>query len=503
MQTLIPEPVSARAHPKGKRLGRALGFGLTVRTLVLLLAATLLSIPAFLHSRTPWLMFGGDAILLLTALADAALLPAPERFTLTRRFLHAPELGIAVEIELTATHDAAGVYTLRLADDLHAGIRALAMPLTLVCYPNDPAICIYQAVPSRRGDLPLGELYLRYRGVLGFTERWAVADLRQTVRVYAAGEQANESSGLYLLRARQIELEKRRLRQIGLGREFETMRDYQPGDEVRNISWTATARHNRLITQQYTTERSQQVWIVLDAGRLSRTAYRLDSTAATGAKVPEAPPRQTANLEERPFARGTSLNEDGIALRLVTQLDQAASAAGLLARVITQSGDRCALLTYGRNIQQQLLPGTGALHLRRLIDALSQVRSEAAEADHLLASTRLRQLQRRRSMVLWITEMTESAGRPEIVSAVTDLVRRHLVVLVLLQHPELEQLSTALPANAREMFASAAAQEMLERRRLTLTQLRAQGVLIVETTATAVAADTISKYLEVKAEGKL
>ncbi len=513
MQTLIPEPVTSRAHPKGKRLGRALGFGLTVRTLLLLAACTLLSIPAFLHSRTPWLMFAADALLLLAALADAVTLPAPERFTLTRRFVHAPELGIPVDVELSATCDAAGVYWLRLTDDLHATLQALAMPMTLVCYPNDTVCGSYQAIPSRRGDLPLGQLYLRYRSVLRLAERWAVADLRQTIRVYAAGEQASDSSSLYLLRARQIELEKRRLRQIGLGREFETMRDYQPGDEIRNISWTATARHNRLITQQFTTERSQQVWIVLDAGRLSRTAFTLKTAEAPESQRERMPQVREANLggvaARSPGSAPTLLSEpqahddNHVSVRLVTQLDQAASAAGLLARVITQSGDRCALLTYGRRIQQQLLPGTGALHLRRLIDALSQVRSESAEADHLLASTRLRQLQRRRGLVLWITEMTESAGRPEIVAAVTDLVRRHLVVLVLLQHPELEQLATAAPANARGMFAAAAAQEMLERRRLTLSQLRAHGVLIVETTANAVAADTISKYLEVKAGGKL
>jgi len=196
-------------------------------------------------------------------------------------------------------------------------------------------------------------------------------------------------------------------------------------------------------------------------------------------------------------------NGDEDATQIVTQLDQAASAAGQLARVIQQSGDRSALLTYGRSVQQKLLPSSGALHLRRMIDALSQVRSETAEADHLMASVRLRQLQRRRGLVLWITEMTESAGRPEIVAAVSALVRRHLVVLVLLQQPELESLASSTPKNAREMYAITAAQEMLDRRRALLAQLRSQGVLVVETSAANVASDSISKYLEVKSQGQL
>lgn len=477
MQTLIPLPATAEARPKGKRMGRLLGFGATPRFLMLLGATVLLSIPAFLQGRTPWLMFAVDAMLLVALLADAVMLPAPERFTVTRRFTHAPELGLACQLELTAVKVAPGIHTVRFVDDLDASLLQATRVPTLVSYPNEASTVRYAVTPSRRGDLPLGKLYLRYSGVLRLVERWAVADLRQTVRVFAAGEAANESSDLFLLRARQIELEKRRLRRIGLGREFETMRDYQPGDELRNVSWTATARHNKLITQQFTTERSQQVWLVLDAGRLSRTAFQLNGS--------------------------TTAASEGDAVRMVTQLDQAASAAGQLARVIAQSGDRSALLTYGRGVQQQILPSSGPLHLRRMVDALSQVRSERAEADHLMASMRLRQLQRRRGMVLWITEMTESAGRPEIVAAVTGLVRRHLVVLVLLQHPELEALASATPKDARAMYASTAAQELLEQRRLTLAQLRAQGVLVVETSAAAVASDSISKYLEVKSQGRL
>jgi uncharacterized protein (DUF58 family) len=485
MQTLIPSPVTHEARPKGKRLGRVLGFGLTPRALLLLAAAVLLSVPSFLHGSTPWLMFTVDGLLLFAALGDAMSLPAPERFTFTRTFVHAPELGMPVEIEITTVKAAPGMHTLLLSDDLPASMLMNGGPVKATTYPNESHIVRYQATPSTRGDVALGKLYVRYRSVLGLAERWAVADLRQTLRVYAAGEGVSEQADLFLMRARQIELEKRRLRRIGLGREFETMRDYQPGDEIRNISWTATARHNRLITQQFTTERSQQVWIVLDAGRLSRTAFELHQEASSL------------------VMSGAGSSEFESPTRVVTQLDQATSAAGQLARVVAQSGDRYALLTYGRSIQQQLLPGSGALHLRRMIDALSQVKSERSEADHMLASTRLRQLQRRRGLVLWITEMTESAGRPEIVAAVVSLVRRHLVVLVLLQHPELEALAANAPKDARGMYAAAAAQEMLERRRITVAQLRSQGVLVVETSAAGVAADTISKYLEIKAQGRL
>jgi len=225
--------------------------------------------------------------------------------------------------------------------------------------------------------------------------------------------------------------------------------------------------------------------------------------AAAGARVRPLQPERKMRRSQ-PVALG-EVEQDAAEQHLltVTQLDQAASAAVMLAQVIASSGDKFALMTYGRKVQQQLLPGAGPSHLRLLIDQLSQVRSEASEADHLHAVARLKNLQRNRGLILWITEMAESAGRPEVVAAAAELVRRHLVVLILLTHPELDALAVREPRTVDEMFASTAAQEMLERRRTTLAQLRQQGVLVVETTPTEVGADAITKYLEVKAQGLL
>jgi len=303
--------------------------------------------------------------------------------------------------------------------------------------------------------------------------------------VFPAHEDARASTQFYLLRARQIELQKRKLRLRGVGREFESLRDYQPGDELRKISWTATARRGKLVTRQFTVERPQQVWMVLDAGRLSRTAFDLKRAASTELFAETQAERERAHL------------------LTVTQLDQATTAATMLAQVIHGSGDKFAMLSYGRAIQQLLPPGAGPAHLRLLIDLLSQTRSEAAEADHLNAIARLKTAQRRRGLIVWITELTDSAGRPELVTAASELVRRHLVVLVLLKHPELEALAASRPTTREEMFHAAAAQEMLERRRATIAELERQGVLIVETTAEEIGIQAVSKYLEVKAEGLL
>ena len=489
MQTLIPEPATAHAQPIG-RTGRWAGFGLTPLALLLLVGGVVMAVPAFFHPRLIWFLFAWDGAVLTLTLVDAWMLPSPNAVEVTRTFLDSPQLGEATKIELSVIQHSDALLDLRLTDDLHSSMVATPTEQRVRAYPRDAVLAVQTIFPRERGDFALGRIYLRYCGALKLVERWAAAaplsasQHPQRVRVYPASEQSGEDTEFYLMRARQIELQKRRLRLRGIGREFESLRDYQKGDELRNVSWTATARRGYLVTRQFTVERSQQVWIVLDAGRLSRTAFDLKRTRTQ-------------------FVAETDSEQSAAHLLTVTQLDQAATAAVMLAQIVGSSGDKFALLTYGRKVQQALLPGAGPLHLRLLIDLLSQAHSEPAEADHLHAVARLKNMQRRRGLIVWITEMADSAGRPELLTAAAELVRQHLVVLVLLQHPELDALAERLPATQEEMYRSAAAQEMLERRRETMAQLRRQGVLIVETTAAEVGVNAISKYLEVKAQGLL
>jgi uncharacterized protein (DUF58 family) len=104
-------------------------------------------------------------------------------------------------------------------------------------------------------------------------------------------------------------------------------------------------------------------------------------------------------------------------------------------------------------------------------------------------------------MILWITELADSARRPEIVDAALDLARRHLLLLVVLGNPELDAAAARQPGNVSEMFVATAAEEVLERRRALVAGLRARGVLVVETTPGAAKADAINEYLKVKARG--
>src|SRR5262249_26390430 len=144
-----------------------------------------------------------------------------------------------------------------------------APELTVKCRARGESVGSYQITPVRRGDSQVGAVYIRYQTTMRLAELWAIAHLEQNICVHPNLEQARQQS-VYLVRSRQIEMEKRHTRLRGAGREFESLREYQEGDEFRDICWTAAARRGKLVTRLFQIERSQTIWLVLDAGRLMR-----------------------------------------------------------------------------------------------------------------------------------------------------------------------------------------------------------------------------------------
>ena len=450
--SLHPEPVRAACEPR-----RRLAFALTPRAVVLLVAGFLLLIPGLYVPRLSFAMLVWDALALLACLLDGLRLPKPAKIVAERSWSNAPALDSETEIELSIENQSRVLLDCRLVDDLPGALAAEPAAVRVQAFPRVPARVRYRVRPAERGDYETGWLYLRYRSPLGLAEKWARAKLTQEVRVYPA-LRTSEEQQIFLARSRQIELQLRQARQRGLGRDFESLRDYREGDDLRDICWTATARRGSLITRQYQTERSQAVWIVLDCGRLMRS------------------------------------QPDG----KHSKLDLACATAVALAQLALYSSDRVGLLAYGQNVQQRLLPGRGAAHLRQIIELLAQARAEAGEADHLRATAVLNRLQPRRSLILWITDVAETAMRPEVIDGAMQLLRRHVLLFVAMAQPQVTRIAQARPKNVEEMFRSAAAQEMAGRRELLLAELAEQGALTLDLDPEALTSAVLNQYLKVK-----
>ncbi|HEY0795259.1 MAG TPA: DUF58 domain-containing protein [Acidisarcina sp.] len=454
--SLKPETVRTACTRRGR-----ISFALTPRALWLLVAGSLWLVPGFFHFRFAWGTLIWDGVVLAVALADGLRLPPPSAITAERSWSNAPALANETEVEISLTQHGRQILRCAVIDNLPDAFVATPTNLSLTAFPNAPAAIRYHFTPRQRGDHQTGKLYLRYRSTIGLAERWAMAALEQTVRIYPT-LRAGEEQQLLLARNRQIDLQLRLQRQRGLGRDFESLREYRQGDDMRDVCWTASARHGTLITQQYQTEKSQAVWIVIDAGRLQR--------ARVG---------------------------------VYTKLDYSTSTALAMAQLALFSGDRVGMLAYGQGIQQRVGLGRGAGHLRVLLESLALVQSESAEADHLRATATLNRMQPRRSLILWITDLAETAMRPEVIDGASQLLRRHLLLFVAMGQSDVKQLAEARPESTSEMYRSAAAQELVQRRELLLARLRQQGALTLETTPETTLSAVLNRYLKVKEQGLL
>jgi uncharacterized protein (DUF58 family) len=453
---LAPRPISFAASQR-KFLGVAFG----PRFFLLLALGLLWIIPAFQNRRFLLVLFAWDALVLLAWLTDLLALPRPSRVRITRNWLEPLALRCPAAVELIVGNQSARPLMVRLIDDLPPQLAPAPMELRAAVRRRGEAVARYSIVPAHRGDAQLGLVYIRYRSPLQIAERWAVAGLQQTVRVYPNLQEAARHS-LYLIRSRQIELEKRYVRLRGEGREVESLREYQVGDDLRDICWTATARRQKLITRVYQMERSQPVWLVLDCGRLMRT------------RVGD-----------------------------ISKLDSAVNAALSLAQVALGSGDRVGLLCYGRSVSQLVLPGRGAPHLRQIIEQLAVAHEQAPEADHLRAAATLLGRQRRRGLVVWITDLAETAMTPEVIQGASEVASTHLLLFVVIANPELQRTAAAVPENVDQMFVGAAAQELANRRALLLAKVRDRGALAMEADWRNLSTLLVNEYLNVKERNQI
>ena len=463
-----PGPVRAVCRPRGR-----LGFGLTPRAIGLLAAGLVLALPCFFSPRLGYGMLVWDGLVLAAALYDGLRLPAPQAITVVRSWSNALALDSTTEIELAVEQQSDIVLDLRLIDDLPEAFVTAPATHRLEAIPGIRAALRYRIEPRARGDARAGSVFVRYTSPLRLVERWASAPLEQTVRIYPALRQGEEQQ-IFLARSRQIDLQLRQQRQRGLGREFESLREYVEGDDLRNVCWTATARAGELITRKFQTERSQAVWIVLDAGRLLRGTVQPDASRSNASPPPAAPPVAHSKL------------------------DYACSTAVAMAQLAMYSGDRVGLLVYGRGIQQRLLPGRGASHLRSMVECLSQARAESNEADHLRATALLNRLQPRRALILWITDLAETAMRPEVIDGAMQLLHRHVLLFVAMAQPDVDAIAQVRPRTVALMFRASAAQELSGRRELLLARMREQGALTLDLDPRHLTSPVLNEYLRVK-----
>lgn len=403
-----------------------------------------------------WLLLVWDALLAAMALADFLLLPGSERIHLERIMEPSIRLGTPADVVVLARNSTARPWRVKVRDEPPAGLSGGPAQWEFTLPPYSEQRLGYRVHSQVRGDALFGDLWLQVLGRMGLAARNIKVPASTTVRVYPFIAQAAR----FVLAARRGRLTHAGIRaayRAGAGRQFESLRDYQPDDDFRWIDWKATARRAALTTRQYEAERSQNVILALDVGR-------------------------------------TMLGEvDG-----VPKLDYAVDAALLLAYVATLADDRVGMLVFADTVEAWVPPQRGRGQVYALLDLVYNLHARRAEPDYRTAFGYMAARWRRRSLIVCFTDLWDPDSARLTIGQLAVLQPRHLVACVTLMDTNVlraAETELRVPADA---YRQAAAIQVLDDRARAGAELHQRGVLVVDAPADRLSAELVNRYLEVK-----
>jgi uncharacterized protein (DUF58 family) len=409
-----------------------------------------------------WAAFCYDALLLLATFIDARTSRLPSGLSIKRAFDGRFAVGAETETRVEILNHTPRPVTLKVKDEYPPEMRLTGLREARVrVEAQSSAALVYGLTPPKRGRFTFGLIAVRYLSRWGLA--WAQSSIGEslTVKVYPNMRRAREAE-LKALGARSLVASHRKSSWRGEGREFESLRDYVRGDELRHISWTATARRGKLVTRQYQIERDQTILIAIDAGRL-----------------------MTARIE----------NE--------TKLDLAVHAALSLMSAAARGGDNAGLVVFGRQIKTYLPPKRGSEHLDATLEALHAVEPEMIEPSYARAFEFIAANCKRRALVVVLTDLVDEEGSRDLLTSLKLLRPRHLPLVVTIGDRDLKGVVREEPKNVRELFTQSVAEEITTQRETALRLVEAQGGLALDVTAAALAPALLETYIRVKERGLL
>ena len=409
-----------------------------------------------------WLTLTYDLALIGAAIFDAWNSRLPKRVGIERHFGGRFAVGAETEVRIEIANHTARNISLIVKDEYPPQMKLSgAREARVGVEAQTSAALVYELTPPKRGRFEFGSIAVR------FLSRWRLVwcqtriDATVAVKVYPNMRRAREVE-LRALGTRSFVAARRKSQWRGEGREFESLRDYVRGDEMRHISWTATARRGRLVTRQYQMERDQTILIMLDAGRL-----------------------MTARIESE------------------TKLDSAVHAALALMSAAARAGDNAGLLVFGRRVKAFLPPKRGAEHLDAALEALHAIEPEMIEPSYSRAFEFAAANSRRRSLVVVLTDLVDEEGSRELLTSLKLLRPRHLPLVVTIADRDLKAVVREMPEDERELFTQSVAEEIMYQREAALRLVESQGGLALDVTAAALAPKLLETYLRVKERGLL
>lgn len=319
----------------------------------------------------------------------------------------------------------------------------------------------YRVIPPERGVYTFGDLFMRVEGPFGFVLRSLRLELTEEVKVYSNLESLKYQD-LATYRRMNLSWGLRQNQWRGGDREFDSLREYTEGDDLRKIDWKATARLDRPIVREFQPEKNQIIMILIDAGRLM--------TAVTEGK---------------------------------SKFDHALDAAVQLVHTAISGGDRAGFIAFADRVITFIPPKKTSEQLHMIMEQALQLGPDMVEPQYEEAFLLFRSRIRRRSLVVLFTDLLDDLTSEKLLDAIGLLRPRHLPLCIAIRESEWDALLKQPPSVVEEVYERSVLQESLQHRKKALRNLLQKGALAMDLPPSRLSLGTIERYLEVKRKGLL
>lgn len=409
----------------------------------------------------PWLFIPAKNIfflLLLLTVIDYLFLfvisktPTARRIT-AERLSNGDENKVTLSIINTMKFDV----NMQIIDELPAQFQQRHWSLKHHFKPLQKKNIIYSLIPTERGEYHFGNIILYITSRLVLVKRRHDIDASIEVPVYPSFMQLRKFE-LMSQTTIQSEQGNKRMRKIGHSMEFEQIKEYVRGDDSRTINWKATARKAGLMVNNYTDEKSQQVYCIIDKGRLMKMPF--------------------GNL---------------------SLLDYAINSTLVLSSVCLQKQDRVGLITFDNKMSAVLAADRKPVQKANILQLLYNQETAFLESDYEMLYMQLRNRIKQRSLLVLFTNFESLSGLKRQMSYLRSIAKHHLLMVVFFENTELTQLSAIKATNLEEVYTKTIAEKFAFEKRMIVKELTAHGILSILTPPEKLTVNTINKYLELKA----
>ncbi len=319
----------------------------------------------------------------------------------------------------------------------------------------------YTLRPVKRGEYHFGAMNVFVTSPIGFFSRRFIFSGDKMVPVYPSFIQMRKFE-LLAISNQLTEVGVKRIRKIGQNTEFELIKDYVAGDDFRVINWKASARKNQLMVNQYQDERSQQVYSLIDKGRVM----------------------------QMPF--------NGLSL-----LDYAINASLVISNIAMKKSDKAGIITFQDKIGTVLPASRSNNQMHQILEVLYKQKTGYRESDFSILYSQVRRKITQRSLLLLFTNFESIYGMQRELPFLRSLAHQHLVVVIFFENTEMKSLINAPAPDLKAIYHKAIAEKFSYEKKLIVKELNKNGIQTILTAPENLTVNTINKYLELKARGMI